>query len=141
MFPDEERRPSTQEEPSRKPATRSRRGRRGGRGRSRRPHSPPQRPPEADQIQEDQPKPQTSGAREPVRPVSTEARSGSAIGQAVAQVNGIIELLRRALDEMEEVLETVELAERQKIEDEREIESLRRALRQLHRPREGEQAH
>jgi aminoglycoside phosphotransferase len=35
------------------------------------------------------------------------------------------------------VLETLELAERQKIDDEREIESLQRALRQLHRPREG----
>jgi hypothetical protein len=39
---------------------------------------------------------------------------------------------------MEEVLETLELADRQKIEDEREIESLRRALRQLHEPRDGD---
>jgi hypothetical protein len=38
---------------------------------------------------------------------------------------------------MEEVLETLELAERQKIADEQEIETLRRGLRQLHRPREG----
>jgi hypothetical protein len=38
---------------------------------------------------------------------------------------------------MEEVLETLELAERQKNADEQEIESLRRGLRQLHRPREG----
>jgi hypothetical protein len=36
---------------------------------------------------------------------------------------------------MEEVLETVELAERQKRADEHEIETLRRSLRQLHRPR------
>ena len=36
---------------------------------------------------------------------------------------------------MEEVLELVELAERQKLADEQEIESLRRALRQLQRPR------
>ena len=35
---------------------------------------------------------------------------------------------------MEEVLETLELAERQKIADEQEIETLRRGLRQLHRP-------
>jgi len=49
----------------------------------------------------------------------------------------IIEALKRAVDQMEEVLELVELAERQKLGDEREIESLRRALRQLHdRPRE-----
>jgi hypothetical protein len=36
---------------------------------------------------------------------------------------------------MEEVLETLELAERQKTADEREIESLRRALGHLRRPR------
>ncbi len=38
---------------------------------------------------------------------------------------------------MEEVLETLELAERQQDADEREIESLRRALRPLQRPRGG----
>ena len=38
---------------------------------------------------------------------------------------------------MEEVLETLELAERQKYADEQEIETLRRGLHQLHRPREG----
>lgn len=43
----------------------------------------------------------------------------------------VVEGLKRALDQMEEVLELVELAERQKLADEREIESLRRALRQL----------
>jgi hypothetical protein len=42
---------------------------------------------------------------------------------------------------MEEVLETLELAERQKDADENEIESLRRALRQFQRPREGGQRH
>jgi hypothetical protein len=40
---------------------------------------------------------------------------------------------------MEEVLETVELAERQKNADEQEIETLHRSLRQLHRPREDAQ--
>jgi len=40
---------------------------------------------------------------------------------------------------MEEVLETLEMAERQKTADEQEIETLRRGLRQLHRPREGGQ--
>jgi hypothetical protein len=38
---------------------------------------------------------------------------------------------------MEEVLELVELAERQKLTDEREIDSLRRLLRQLQPPRSG----
>lgn len=140
MLPDEERVPDTGQEPPRKPAGRSRRGRRGGRGRSRRPQ-PPLATSEPAPAQEARPVPQTADAPEPGYSAPTEARSGSAIEQALAQVNEIVELLRRALDEMEEVLETVELAERQKIEDEREIESLRRALRQLHRPRESERAH
>jgi hypothetical protein len=38
---------------------------------------------------------------------------------------------------MEDVLELVEHAERQKLADEREIESLRHALRQLQQPRSG----
>jgi hypothetical protein len=46
-----------------------------------------------------------------------------------------IDALKQAVEQMEEVLELVELAERQKLADEQEIESLRRALRQLHRPR------
>ena len=50
----------------------------------------------------------------------------------------MIDTLRETLDEMEEVLETLELAERQKDGDEREIESLRQALRNLQRPREGQ---
>ena len=54
-----------------------------------------------------------------------------AVTQAIEQVNQVIEELKRALDEMEEGLE---LAERQKLGDEREIESLQRALRRLHRP-------
>jgi hypothetical protein len=60
-----------------------------------------------------------------------------AVTEAIEQVNHIIETLRATLNDMEEVLETVELAERQKIADEREIETLRRGLRQVQRPREG----
>lgn len=59
----------------------------------------------------------------------------SAIHQAIDEVMQIVESLKGALDKMEEVLELVEVAERQKLADEREIESLRRALRQLQRPR------
>src|SRR5205085_12260426 len=59
------------------------------------------------------------------------------VKQAIEEVNHIIETLREALDEMEEVLETLELAERQKDADEREVESLRHALRNLQRAREG----
>jgi hypothetical protein len=55
----------------------------------------------------------------------------SAISCAVHDVTEIVDSLRQALERMEEVLELVELAERQKIADEREIESLLRALRQF----------
>jgi hypothetical protein len=53
------------------------------------------------------------------------------INQAINEVTEVVESLRQALEQMEEVLELVELAERQKLTDEREIESLLRALRQL----------
>jgi methyl-accepting chemotaxis protein len=63
---------------------------------------------------------------------------GSAISQAIDEVMDIIAALKKTVDQMEEVLELVELAERQKLEDEREIESLRRAMRQIHqRPQES----
>ena len=70
----------------------------------------------------------------------------SAISQAIDEISQIVEALKRALDQMEEVLELAELAERQKTGDEQEIESLRRALRQLQRPggprrRDDEGAH
>jgi chaperonin cofactor prefoldin len=52
-------------------------------------------------------------------------------------VNDVIDNLREALEDMEEVLETLEYAERQKTADEQEIETLRRTLKQIHRPREG----
>ena len=62
---------------------------------------------------------------------------GSAISQAVNEVMGIAESLRQALNQMEDVLELVELAERQKLTDERAIDSLRRLLHQLQQPRGG----
>jgi vacuolar-type H+-ATPase subunit I/STV1 len=58
------------------------------------------------------------------------------VQKAIEEVNQIIETLRGTLNDMEEVLETLELAERQKIADEQEIETLRRGLRQLHQPRD-----
>jgi hypothetical protein len=61
-----------------------------------------------------------------------------AVQEAIEEVTHIIANLREALDEMEEVLETLELAERQKDADEREIESLRNALRNLQRSRDGQ---
>jgi hypothetical protein len=62
---------------------------------------------------------------------------GSAISQAVGEVTQVVESLQEALNQMEDVLELVELAERQKLTDEREIDSLRRLLRQLQQPRGG----
>jgi predicted RNase H-like nuclease (RuvC/YqgF family) len=59
------------------------------------------------------------------------------VSEAIVQVTEVIDELKHALNEMEDVLETLELAERQKIDDEREIESLQHALRQLHRPGAG----
>jgi hypothetical protein len=80
--------------------------------------------------------------REISRPPSREPRPQTpmAVQQAIEEVNQIIETLRGTLDDMDAVLETLELAERQKIADEQEIETLRRGLRQLHRPREGGQS-
>ncbi|PYJ02985.1 MAG: hypothetical protein DME25_14100 [Verrucomicrobia bacterium] len=89
---------------------------------------------------------EAAGGAEPA-PVEHEASAGAgrqqraaqpmAVQAAISEVNQIIETLRATLDDMDEVLETLELAERQKNADEHEIETLRRALRQLHRPRES----
>jgi hypothetical protein len=59
----------------------------------------------------------------------------SAISRAADEVRQIVESLEQALEQMEEVLELVELAERQKSGDEREIDSLRRALQRIQPPR------
>jgi len=56
-----------------------------------------------------------------------------AVTEAIEEVNQIIATLRQTLDQMEEVLETLELAEVQKTADEREIQALRTALKQLDR--------
>jgi hypothetical protein len=58
------------------------------------------------------------------------------VGEAIEDVYRIIEALKKVMEDLDEVLETLELAERQKIEDERELDALRRALRQVQRPRE-----
>ena len=62
---------------------------------------------------------------------------GSAIHEAIQDVEQIITDLRETLEEMEEVLETLEQAEREKTADEREIEQLRRTLKGLHRGRDN----
>jgi hypothetical protein len=68
--------------------------------------------------------------------------SPASVEEAIEEVSGIIDALRGALEDMEEVLEMLEVFERQKNADEREIDSLKRALRQMHRPREtGHHSH
>ena len=127
-----------------------RRGRRGGRGRGPR---PPEKlnvaePPPVDEaaaMVEVPTAPVENASANPPRPVipprprfqpaAPQPRiprpDGSAISRAVNEVMQVIESLQETLEQMEEVLELVEHAERQKITDEREIESLLRALRQF----------
>jgi hypothetical protein len=59
---------------------------------------------------------------------------GSAVSKAAGEVRQIVESLEQALEQMVEVLRLVELAEHQKFADERELESLRRALHKLQPP-------
>ena len=119
---------------------RSGRGRRGG-GRGRRP--PEARRPSGAEASRGAPdRISEPTGREPESPPHTiheaqGARSPQTLQQAIEEVNQIIQTLRETLDDMEEVLETLELVERQQNADEQEIETLRRSLRQLHRPREG----
>jgi len=127
-----------------------RRGHRGGRGRRRPAPTAPVAPVSEQSAQVESPTKEIEPPirlREemPVRPVPSKPKfqvpadapresemDGSAISQAVAEATEIVESLRQTLVQMEEVLELIEVAERQKLGDEREIESLRRALRQLH---------
>ncbi len=75
-------------------------------------------------------------APEPGPPATIHSQpASSAINQAVDEVMGIVESLKQALAQMEDVLELVEHAERQKLADEHELDSLRRLLRQLQHPR------
>ncbi len=125
---------------------RARRGRRGGRGgrrgRGRRrdqPSTEAQAEAPGEATQSDAAAPEGEARDVEAREIETVPRerrpaSPEAIQKAIEQVNHIIESLRESLDEMEEVLETIEVAERQKNADEAELESLRRSLGRL-RPR------
>ena len=67
---------------------------------------------------------------QPHRPI------GSPIARAVLKVEEIIGALKSSLRDLEEVLETLDDAQRQQIGDEKEIESLHRALSMLQRDRQ-----
>jgi hypothetical protein len=110
---------------------RRRRGRRGGRGRGARrsvqtaqaaqPASAPVEGPSVPEMET----PTTGGGE----------KDSSAISRAIDEVRQIVISLEQVLEQMEEVRELVELVDRQKSADEREIESLRRALRRIQQPR------
>jgi hypothetical protein len=61
------------------------------------------------------------------------SHSSSSIRKAIDQVLYIRTELRKALDEIQEVIRTLDQAEREKTATEDEIEKLREALRGLHR--------
>ena len=137
--------------PPRVPGGGRRRGHRGGRGRRRPAPSVPvaEQPAQVESLAP-QVAPSVSPPELPERPAPPRQKfqptvpapraakpDGSAISQAVSEVTQVVESLREALNQMEDVLELVELAERQKLTDEREIDSLRRLLRQLQQPRGG----
>jgi predicted RNase H-like nuclease (RuvC/YqgF family) len=112
-----------------------RRGRRGGRGR-RRPASITSAPVSDAPIESAEPIEREFSESSEALPPQREKfqrprRSGSPLMQAADEVAEVIESLKQTLAQMEEVMELIEVAERQKLTDEREIESLRRALRQL----------
>ena len=118
-----------------------RRGRRGGRGRHRSapnsPDAPVAKSPAENEISTPAGSPPVEKPKEKISAPPREPEfNESAVSRAVEEVTRIVESLRQTLAQMEDVLELVELAERQKLADEREIDSLRRALRKIQAPRE-----
>lgn len=96
-----------------------------------RPQRAPVRPP-VQRSQDSRPQREPRPQRPPAPPPAPEPhRQGSAVAQAVEDVYSIVEKLKVVMEELDELLETLELAERQKIEDERELDNLRRAMRQI----------
>ena len=84
----------------------------------------------------------TQSAPPSAHPRPVQSASKATIQGAIDQVNEIINSLKESLEQMDEVLELLECFERQGDADEREIESLRRTLRQLQRPRDsGQHSH
>jgi hypothetical protein len=77
-------------------------------------------------------RPHAPAAASPVRvfqPAQPEA-----VKKAIDEVMVILSSLREAVDKMDEVLELLEEADRQKTADERDIESLRQQLKRFQRP-------
>ncbi len=111
------------QEPRRHRGGRRGRFRRGGRGGGR-----DNRPERTDRVEGENRGDQAAPAAEEGRkPVS------SSIRKAIDQVLHVRAELRRVLDEIQEILRTLEQAEREKTASEDEIEMLRESLRGLHR--------
>jgi hypothetical protein len=111
--------------------------RRGGRGRGGRGRRDPAGPPP---LSEDRPRdrepgerPERENSRAAEAPSGERRQSASGIRRAIDQVLYIRTELRKALDELHEVLRTLDQAEREKNATEHEIETLRESLRGLHR--------
>jgi len=93
--------------------------------------SPPPRPSRRPERRHyDEPRPPRE-RREPPR------ERKPAVAQAIQHVEQIVEDLKSALDDMELVLELIEEAERQQIDDDREISALKKALDRVNRFRTG----
>jgi hypothetical protein len=105
--------PAAEAAPEPPPARESRRN-------DRRDERPPQPPPRVPPAQ-----------RQWVKPADFRPAAPTAITQAVEHATFIAEALRQLHEQMDEILELVEIAERQKLADEREIDELRRALRRI----------
>lgn len=80
-------------------------------------------------------RPEPPRQRQWARPADFRPAETSAISEAVAHATEIAGSLKQMIDQLDEVLELVEVAERQKLADEREIDELHRALRRIQPPR------
>lgn len=88
--------------------------------------SEPPRPPARPERSPEPPR-----QRQWVKPANFRPAAPTAISQAVEHATFIAEALKQLHEQMDEVLELVEVAERQKLADERELEEFRRALRRI----------
>ena len=86
------------------------------------------------------PPPRVSPAqRQWVKPADFRPAEASAISEAVQHATFIANALKDLHDQMDEILELVEVADRQKLVDERELEEFRRALRRIQPQRPPQQ--
>ncbi len=113
--------PEPPREPRREP-------RRDDRREFRRDERPPQPPPRIPVSQ-----------RQWVKPADFRPAEPTAISQAVEHATFIANALKELHEQLDEVLELIEVAERQKIADERELDELRRALRRIQPQRQQQQ--